>query len=284
MRAPSVSGCACSAAARRTTRVAAIDRLRRATSSRPGRRRPPRLGVQPWAASGFLLAWNSRCADEPSLQRSIAACAGEIGEFETAALQRSPPSARSTRQPARASPGSLPPATARWSRPSRLVSVASISGSAPIGRITSATARVDAQANWLNATTCAVAKRLHRQRLVGEIQARLDAVDHIGRARVRATSPAHRASPAARPGAPGRRAFAPCGIRHSAALLACCEIARRGADRAGMRRRLRRHRPTITTALLAPPSFEPCRARRPCATAPRSACWRSRRRSRNRPD
>ena len=40
-------------------------------------------------------------------------------------------------------PGALLPATARWSKPPRLVRVASFSGSAAIGRITSATRRVD---------------------------------------------------------------------------------------------------------------------------------------------
>ncbi len=66
-------------------------------------------------------------------------------------------SARSTRQPGRAWPGSFPAAEVACAMPSRLPSVASISGSAPIGRITSATRRVlDWQANWLNATTLAL--------------------------------------------------------------------------------------------------------------------------------
>ena len=49
------------------------------------------------------------------------------------------PSARSTRQPGRASPGSLPPAFSTWARPSTLTIVASISGGSPMGRIAWAT-------------------------------------------------------------------------------------------------------------------------------------------------
>ena len=66
---------------------------------------------------------------------------------------------------------------------SRLVSVASIYRHAPIGRITSATRRVDWQANWLNATTCASPSAFARP-AGRRIQARLDAVDEICGARL----------------------------------------------------------------------------------------------------
>ena len=55
---------------------------------------------------------------------------------------------------------------------------------------------------------------------VGEIEARLDAVEDVGRARLGQHRLRVARRPAARRVAPGRRALAPCGMRHSAAPVA----------------------------------------------------------------
>ena len=149
---------------------------RRASSASPSLRAvPTRLRI---ATSGML---ERRARLRASRARSPARSVKSKPAAPSVAAQRAqhaPAGTRFARQLA-AGDGALVAGRRGWSAWRRF------RARQPIGRITSATARVDAHANWLNATTCALATApASARRLVGEIQAGLDAVEHVGTARV----------------------------------------------------------------------------------------------------
>lgn len=123
------SGVACSAGARRTTastRYSGSGAIR----SRPSPSGPPGAGAALASPRDGQAASRVMPARRPARSSNP-----KPGDCSSSA------SARSRRQPGCALPGRRPPATACWRRPSTLTTVASISGSRPIGRISSATVR-----------------------------------------------------------------------------------------------------------------------------------------------
>ena len=128
-------------AARRAAqhRVGAIDRRRRDALEMPCRDSRP-----DWRDAVALCRRDVR-----ELRFDSRAHVGDLGELEPSSASAAP-SARSTFQPGRASPGSFVAGATVCAVPSTLTSVASISGARPIGRITLATRF---SARWRSART-----------------------------------------------------------------------------------------------------------------------------------
>ncbi len=215
------------------------------------------------------------CRGAPTLGAMPARSAGEVGELEAGSAS-APPSARSTRQPGRASPGSLPPATRALLAAFEVGQRRFDFRQRPIGRITSATRAGRLAGEVAEGHDLRRAQRLQRARAVGEVQARLDAVDARRPRAARPASPAHRAPVGSTPWRARPSALAPCGMRHSAApvaaakpraaarIAAACGLvlgqradddhraaARPAARRAARPRRARRRAATARTMLLA---------------------------------
>ena len=156
-------------------------------------------------------------------------------------------------------PAALPPAVKCCTKPSRLVSEPSIlrqrgDRQDHVGDGARGFARVVAEGDDLRAR-----QRLERERLVGEVEARFDAVDHVGAARIGEHRLRARARPAARRAATGRARSRPAGC----GTASRCSPRRSHARRRGSRWRVRPSSatpPTITTARCAPAMSTPASA------------------------